>query len=156
MNRKRKSLTDEEKSELNNILKPILEPTLYHYGSDRRDVARYDKREGMYGGTGTVYLLQMFEKGELVNNRIGAYMILPGKSDSVGFHTHGTRIEQEFYVVLHGEGIYKEKDSAVGEARFFKIGKGTVTTVKGEAYHAVENSGSDPLVIFVITTNEPE
>ena len=53
-----------------------------------------DKRANMYDGTGTVYLLQMFEEGELVNNRIGAYMVLLTEQDSVGFHTHGNRGEQ--------------------------------------------------------------
>lgn len=156
MNRKRKSLTHEEKSKLNDILDPILSPHRFHYGSNRREVVRYDKRENMYDGNGTIYLLQMFEKGELVNNRIGAYMILPGKNDSVGFHTHGTRMEQELYVVIHGEGVYKEKDRAESELRHYSIEKGSVTSIRGEAYHAVENRGSEPLVIFVITTNEPE
>lgn len=154
MKRKRKSLTEEELSELNELLDPILEPRLFHYGSDRREVARYDKRENMYDGDGTVYLLQMFENGELVNNRIGAYMILPGTGDSVGYHTHGTRKEQELYVVVHGEGVYKEKDIEGSDPRSFPVAKGSVTTVRGEACHAVENTGSEPLVIFVITTNE--
>jgi len=156
MKRNRKHLSIKEQSELDNLLDSILEPTLFHYGSDRRDVVRYDKRENMYDGNGTVYLLQMFHKGELVNNRIGAYMILPEKDDSVGFHTHGTRKEQELYVVIHGEGIYSEKDSEESVARSYDIRKGSVTTVRGEAYHAVQNSGSEPLVIFVITTNEPQ
>ncbi|MFO7799481.1 cupin domain-containing protein [Rhodohalobacter sp.] len=156
MKRERKPLSKKEKSELDNLLDSILDPTLFHYGSERREVARYDKRDNMYGGSGTVYLLQMFSKGELVNNRIGAYMILPEKGDSVGLHTHGTRKEQELYVVVHGEGIYSEKDSEAGKVRNYDIKKGSVTTVRGEAYHAVKNSGNEPLVIFVITTNEPE
>jgi len=110
----------------------------------------------MYGGSWSIYLLQMFNKGELVNNRIGAYMILPERGDSVGLHTHGTRKEQELYVVVHGDGIYSEKDSEAGSLRSYNINKGSVTTIRGEGYHAVENSGNEPLMIFVITTNEPE
>ena len=156
MKRERKPLSKKEKSELDSLLDSILDPSLFHYGSDRREVARYDKRENMYGGNGSVYLLQMFNKGELVNNRIGAYMILPEKGDSVGLHTHGNRKEQELYVVVHGYGIYSEKDSEEGDVRNYGIKKGSVTTVRGNGYHAVKNSGNEPLVIFVITTNEPE
>jgi len=156
MKRQRKPLSNKEKSELDSLLDSILDPTLFHYGSNRREVARYDKRENMYGGSGSIYLLQMFNKGELVNNRIGAYMILPERGDSVGLHTHGTRKEQELYVVVHGDGIYSEKDSEAGSLRSCNINKGSVTTIRGEGYHAVENRGNEPLMIFVITTNEPE
>lgn len=151
---KRKPLTLEEKSKLDDLLKPIIDPTVFHLGSNRRKVARYDKREKMYGGSGTVYLLQMFNEGELVNNRIGAYMVLPGREDSVGLHTHGTRKEQEVYVVVHGSGIYTERANKQSDVRSFNIQKGSVTTVKGEAFHGVSNSSDQPLVIFVITTNE--
>jgi oxalate decarboxylase/phosphoglucose isomerase-like protein (cupin superfamily) len=116
---------------------------------------RYDKREEMYDGSGTTYLLQMFEDGELVNNRIGAYMVLPTEADSVGFHTHGDRGEQEIYVVMHGRGTYLEKDNAEAEPRRYPIETGTITTVRGDAFHAVRNGGDAPLVIFVITTYEP-
>lgn len=95
----RAELTQKEKQELNDLISTIINPKVYHYGSDRRDAVQYDKRKNMYGGQGIVYLLQMFDKGELVNNRIGAYMILPNKDVSAGFHTHGTRHEQELYVV---------------------------------------------------------
>ena len=155
MARKRKELTNAEKTSINKLVETFITPNVYHYGTPPRGVARYDKRENMYGGDGTVYLLQLFGDGELVNNRIGAYMILPGFGDSAGFHTHGTRSEQELYVVMSGEGEYYEKDRADAEPRTFKIIKGSVTTVQGDAHHAVSNTGDEPLIIFVITTNEP-
>jgi len=146
--------TDTEKSTLLEIITPHIDPKVFHLGSARTEAARFDKREKMYGGTGIVYLLQMFEEGELVNNRIGAFMVLPTSADSAGFHTHGTRREQEIYMVLHGRGEYLEKESWDHKERIYPIQKGNLTTVRGDAFHSVRNTGDEPLIIFVITTNE--
>lgn len=156
MKKKRKELTDQEKRTVDKLVEVHITPEVCHLGAERRKVARYDKREKMYGGTGTVYLMQLFHEGELVNNRIGAYMILPTNEDSAGFHTHGTRQEQELYVVMSGSGEYHEKDDAQSNPRTYPISRGSVTTVRGNAHHAVSNTGNGPLIIFVITTNEPE
>lgn len=150
----RTDLTSSERNKLHELLESIIQPTIYHFGSDRRDVARYDKRENMYDGEGVVYLMQMFEDGELVNNRIGAYMILPEKGTSAGFHTHGTRNEQEVYVVISGEGEYLEKDSWESKVRRYSLQPGNLTTIKGAAFHSVVNTSEEPLLIFVMTTNE--
>ncbi|MCC5941789.1 MAG: cupin domain-containing protein [Balneolaceae bacterium] len=147
--------TDQEKKELLEKIEPFLTPHLHHFGSKRNTFAQIDEREKMYGGNGVVYLLQMFEEAELVNNRIGAYMILPEKGTSAGFHTHGTRNEQELYIVIHGEGLYFEKENWESGIKSVHIQKGSVTTIRGNGFHSVENSGNDPLIIFVITTNEP-
>lgn len=148
--------TDTEKSTLLELITPHIDPKVFHLGSDRTDVARIDKREKMYGGTGTVYLLQMFKEGELINNRIGAFMVLPTSTDSAGFHTHGTRKEQEIYMVVHGEGEYLEKDDWESEERVYLIKKGNLTTIRSSAFHSVRNTGDEPLIIFVVTTNEPD
>ena len=155
MARKRSPLSPDEKQRLDALLDAVMDTTVHHYGAEPRSAVRYDKREEMYGGSGTTYLLQMFEDGELVNNRIGAYMVLPTRGDSAGFHTHGDRNEQELYVVMRGEGTYLEKDHAEAEARSVPIEEGTITTVRGNALHAVRNTGPEPLIIFVITTFEP-
>ena len=155
MARKRLPLSPDEQQHLDALLDEVLDTTVHHYGTDARSAVRYDKRVEMYDGSGTVYLLQMFEEEELVNNRIGAYMVLPSEEDSVGFHTHGDRNEQEVYVVMHGQGTYLEKDRAGAKPRSYPIEEGTITTVRGHAYHAVRNEGPEPLIIFVITTNEP-
>lgn len=151
----RTELSDIEKRKLDELLERQISIKRFHLGSDKTALVRYDKREKMYGGEGVVYLLQMFEPGELVNNRIGAYMILPEKENSAGFHTHGTRKEQELYIVMSGEGKYLEKESANGKINLYPITKGSVTTVRGEAFHSVVNTGEEALIIFVITTNEP-
>lgn len=155
MARTRRPLSDDEKQRLDDLVEAAIDPTVHHYGTPPRSAVRYDKREEMYGGSGTTYLLQMFEDGDLVNNRIGAYMVLPTEDDSVGFHTHGDRNEQEVYVVVHGRGTYLEKDHAEAEPCRYPIEKGTITTVRGPAQHAVRNTGDEPLVVFVITTFEP-
>lgn len=156
MARKRLPLSPDEKQRLDNLLSGVMDTTVHRYGAEARSAVRYDKREQMYGGSGTTYLLQMFEEEELVNNRIGAYMVLPTGEDSVGFHTHGDRGEQEIYVVMRGQGTYLEKDRAEAEPRSYPIEEGTITTVRGDAFHAVRNAGPEPLIIFVITTFEPE
>ena len=155
MPRKRLSLSSDEQRRLDALIEDAITPTVHHYGAEARSAVRYDKREEMYGGTGTVYLLQMFEEGDLVNNRIGAYMVLPTERDSVGFHTHGDRSEQEVYVVMRGRGTYLEKDHAEAEPRSYPVEEGMITTIRGPALHAVRNAGDEPLIIFVITTFEP-
>lgn len=155
MPRKRLPLSPQEQRTLDALLDGLIDTTVHHYGAEPRQAVRYDKRQAMYDGSGTVYLLQLFEDSELVNNRIGAYMVLPTAEDSVGFHTHGDRHEQEVYVVIHGTGTYLEKDDPDAEPRAYPIEKGTITTVRGPALHAVQNTGEEPLVVFVITTNEP-
>lgn len=155
MSRKRLPLSPDEQQRLDTLLDEAIDTTVHHYGAEPRSAVRYDKRKEMYGGSGTVYLLQMFEDDELVNNRIGAYMVLPSKEDSVGFHTHGDRNEQELYVGMHGRGTYLEKDHGDGEPRSYPIEEGTITTIRGAAHHAVRNAGDKPLIIFVITTFEP-
>jgi len=56
---------------------------------------------------------------------------------------------------MHGRGTYLEKDSVEAEPRSYSIEEGTITTIRGNAFHAVRNSGREPLIIFVITTFEP-
>lgn len=148
-------MSPEEILVLEELLSTYLDPKRFHLGSIDNTARSYDKRPQMYGGEGTVYLLQMFGAGELVSNRIGAYMVLPTSEDSCGFHTHGTRHEQELYIIMHGEGEYHEKETTDSEARVIKLRKGNITSIKGDAYHAIKNVGKEPLIIFVITTYEP-
>jgi mannose-6-phosphate isomerase-like protein (cupin superfamily) len=124
------------------------------FGKDKRSVVRVDTRQPMYGGEGVVYLLQMFEADELINNRIGCFMVFFNKNDQAGFHDHGPRGEEELYVVMHGEGEYADKAGADGEVRILKIAKGNITAVSKNGFHSVQNTSDEPLIIFVITTNK--
>lgn len=109
----------------------------------------------MYGGKGVVYMLSLFQKDELVNNRIGMYMVLMNKGDQAGFHEHGTRHEQELYIVLNGEGDYTERTGLEKITRTLNLKKGNVTSIQGnDNYHSVTNTGNEPLIIFVVTTYE--
>lgn len=149
--------TPQEEQQLLELVAPYIDIKVLNSYEEVRKHYRIDKRENMYGGEGTVYLIQLYEPfNELVNNRIGCYMILPTTNDWVGFHEHGKRKEQELYVVLNGEGAYHDKIGQTGEERITSIMKGNVTTVKGESYHSVRNisTSNEPLILFVITTNE--
>jgi len=147
-------MTNEEITTLEAMVEKYIDPTIFHFGTEKRKAVRYDKRVQMYGGEGIVYLMQLFNADELVSNRIGAYMILPTDADSCGFHTHGTRKEQELYIVMHGKGEYQEKADGQSEPQKHKLIKGNVTSIKGKALHAIKNTGEEPLIIFVVTTYE--
>ena len=133
-----------------------LDLTVTPFGQSPRTVVRVDTREHMYNGNGVVYLLQMFDVEELVNNRIGAYMVFLNKDDQAGFHTHGTRNEQELYIVMQGEGEYSDRAGVTGIVRTKKIKKGSITAVQGIGFHSVKNTTDEPLIVFVITTNQPK
>ena len=145
-----------ENNKVIEIVSQYLDLTVTPFGNEVRSVVRVDKREAMYNGNGTVYLLQMFGIEELVNNRIGAYMVFLNKDDQAGFHTHGTRNEQELYVVIQGEGEYADRAGVTGTIRTRKIKKGSITAVNGIGFHSVKNTTNEPLIIFVITSNEPK
>ncbi|KZS40444.1 hypothetical protein AWE51_05700 [Aquimarina aggregata] len=151
---KREDVSQSEKAYIDSLITKYLNIRTIHFGDSPREAIRYDKRPQMYGGEGVVYLLQMFAEGELVNNRIGAYMILPTSDDSIGFHTHGSRNEQEIYVILEGVGQYLEKDSWESPEKKHEVVKGNITTMMGKGFHGIKNIGESPLIIFVITTNE--
>ncbi|MDM1553109.1 cupin domain-containing protein [Chryseobacterium indologenes] len=125
------------------------------FGKEERAITRIDKRENMYGGNGTVHLIQMFEQRELANNRLAAYMVLLNKGDESGFHTHHERNEEELYVVVHGTGEYRERTGTEGSIRTKILHKGDITAINSIGYHSIENTGDEPLIMFVITTNNP-
>lgn len=127
------------------------------FAKPQRGVIDIEKRDPMYGGNGVVYMLSIFEKGKLVNNRIGTYMVLPKKGDQAGFHEHGSKKEQELYVIVHGEGEYIERVGEDNITRTFNLKKGNVTSIQGDGnYHSIINTTDEPLIIFVVTTYEPK
>ncbi len=149
-------MENEKKQVLESVSKYI-DITLTPFGKPQRTVIDIEKRDPMYDGNGVVYMLSVFEKGELVNNRIGTYMVLPNKGDQAGFHEHGSKKEQELYILVHGEGEYIEREGLDKITRKFNLKKGNVTVIQGENnYHSIINSGDEPLIIFVVTTYEPK
>ncbi|MFT4223983.1 cupin domain-containing protein [Dysgonomonas sp.] len=148
---------ENEKKQVLETVSKYIDITLTPFGKPQRTVIDVEKRDPMYGGNGVVYMLSIFEKGELVNNRIGTYMVLPNKGDQAGFHEHGSKKEQELYVIVHGEGEYIEREGLDQITRKFNLKKGNVTAIQGENnYHSIINLGDEPLIIFVITTYEPK
>lgn len=137
------------------IVSKYIDLSVTPFKQQTRSVVRVDPRISMYGGNGIVYLLQMFDVNELVNNRIGAYMVFLNKDDEAGFHTHGTRNEEELYIVMHGEGTYFDKDGESGKVRSKKVTKGAITAVSKTGFHSLKNNTNEPLIVFVITTSEP-
>ncbi|WP_372751205.1 hypothetical protein [Labilibaculum sp.] len=143
--------------EANEVIKRVsqyIDLSVIPFGTDKRSVVRVDTRKPMYGGDGVVYLLQMFDVDELINNRIGCFMVFLNKHDQAGFHDHGPRGEEEIYVVMHGEGEYSDKAGVDGAVRTVKITKGNITAVSKDGFHSVKNTTDEPLIIFVITTNK--
>lgn len=144
-----------EELEVLNLVSQHIDTTVEIFGKPQRSVINIEKRDPMYGGNGVVYMLSFFEKDELVNNRIGCYMVLMGNGDQAGFHEHGSKKEQELYVIVNGQGRYIER---IGEDQVIKevtLRKGAVTAIKGDNnYHSIINTGNEPLIIFVVTTYE--
>ena len=127
------------------------------FGKPLNTVLDIEKRDPMYRGNGVVYMLSVFEKGALVNNRIGVYMVLLNKGDQAGFHEHGSKKEQELYVIVHGEGSYTERIGENNETRTLRLKKGNVTSIQGDNnYHSIANISDEPLIVFVVTTYEPK
>jgi len=146
-----------ENKDVLDIVSKYIDITLTPFGKPQRGVINIEKRDPMYGGNGVVYMLSIFEKGELVNNRIGTYMVLLNNGDEAGFHEHGFKKEQELYVIVHGEGKYIERTGEDTITRTFNLKKGNVTSIQGiDNYHSITNTGNEPLIIFVVTTYEPQ
>ena len=149
-----KNWTDEEKAVLDSVSKYI-DLTVVPFGKPANTVLEIEKRDPMYGGNGVVFMFSLFEKNALVNNRIGVYMVLPNKGDQAGFHEHGSKKEQEIYVIVNGEGSYTERLGLENETRTLQLKKGNITCIQGDNnYHSITNTSDEPLVIFVITTYE--
>lgn len=148
---------DTEKQQILDQVSQYIDLNVVPFGKPVNTVLDIEKRDPMYGGNGVVYMLSIFEKGALVNNRIGVYMVLLNKGDQAGFHEHGSKKEQEIYVIVHGEGSYTERVGEVDETRTLTLKKGNVTSIQGDNnYHSITNIGDEPLIVFVVTTYEPK
>lgn len=144
---------DTEKKQVIDEVSKYVNLSVVPFGKPVRTVLDVEKRDPMYDGNGVVYMLSLFEKGELVNNRIGVYMVLMNNGDQAGFHEHESKKEQELYVILNGQGEYIERVGLDKETRRMALTKGNVTVIQGQDnYHSIINTGNEPLIIFVITT----
>lgn len=146
--------TQEEKQVIDTVSKYV-DISLTVFGKPQRSIINIEKRDPMYGGNGIVYMLSVFEKDELVNNRIATYMVLLNRGDQAGFHEHGSKKEQELYIIVNGEGSYTERLGLDNETRTMILKKGNITAISGDGnYHSITNTIDEPLIIFVVTTYE--
>ena len=153
MEKQLNSNMENEKKQVIEEVSKYVDLTVVPFGKPVRTILDIEKRDPMYDGNGVVYMLSLFEKGELVNNRIGTYMVLMNNGDQAGFHEHESKKEQELYVILNGEGEYIERTGADNITRKLNLKKGSVAAIQGENnYHSVINTGNEPLIIFVVTT----
>lgn len=152
--------TKEWNSEQQHVLDTVakyIDINVVPFGKPVNTVLDIEKRDPMYGGNGVVYMLSVFEKGALVNNRIGVYMVLLNRGDQAGFHEHGSKKEQELYIIVNGKGSYTERIGEGNETRTLNLKKGNITSIQGNNnYHSITNTGNEPLIIFVVTTYEPK
>lgn len=148
---------DKEKQEVLDILSKYIDFKVVPFGKPDRGVLHVEKRDPMYNGNGVVYMVSFFEEGELVNNRFASYMILMNKGDEAGFHEHGTRKEQELYVIVNGQGCYRERLGQDNVIKTVDVKRGHITSVSGlDNHHSIVNTGDEPLIIFVVATNEKQ
>ena len=146
-----------ENKQVLDIVSKYVDINVVPFGKPVNAVLDIEKRDPMYGGNGIVYMLSLFEKGALVNNRIGVYMVLLNNGDEAGFHEHGSKKEQELYVIMNGEGKYTERVGEDKITRTMTLKRGNVTSIQGDGnYHAIINTGNEPLIIFVISTYQPQ
>lgn len=146
--------TQEEKQVIDTVSKYV-DISLTVFGKPQRSIINIEKRDPMYGGNGVVYMLSVFEKDELVNNRIATYMVLLNRGDQAGFHEHGSKKEQELYIIVNGEGSYTERLGLDNETRTMILKEGNITAISGDGnYHSITNTIDEPLIIFVVTTYE--
>lgn len=144
-----------EKKHVLDTVSKYIDMTVVPFNKPQHTILDVEKRDPMYGGNGVVYMLSLFEKGELVNNRIGVYMVLLNNGDQAGFHEHGSRNEQELYVIVNGQGEYIERLGENNITRTLNLKKGNITSIQGnDNYHSIINTGNEPLIIFVVTTYE--
>jgi mannose-6-phosphate isomerase-like protein (cupin superfamily) len=150
-------MNDIEKQQVIDRITQYIDLKAVLFGKSPNGVLELVKRDPMYGGNGVVYMLSLFDSSELVNNRFAQYMILLDNGDEAGFHEHGERKEQEVYCIVHGEGEYCERVGEEKITRKLQLKKGNLTVIQGPGnYHSIINTGDEPLIIFVIATNEPK
>lgn len=144
-----------EQAEILKKISPYVDLKFYPFGKQENGVCEIIKRESMYNGKGVVYMISTIQSGELVNNRFAQYMVLLNKGDEGGFHDHGSKKEQELYVIVHGKGKYTERRGENEIIKEIEVQKGNITAIQGIGnYHSIINTGDEPLIIFVVATNE--
>ena len=99
-------------------------------------------RKNMRGGQGTIMIRHLFKQEELTGKaRMVAEITIP-VGGTIGFHVHDQ--EEEIYYFISGRAKVLDQD----ETR--EVGAGDALLTGGGKGHAVENIGSEPLVIMAV------
>lgn len=150
-------MTETEQKQVIDRISQYIDLKAVSFGKPENGIIEVVKRDPMYGGNGVVYMVSLLDNKELVNNRFAQYMVLLDKGDQAGFHEHGERNEQEIYCIVNGEGEYCEQMDGTESVRKLSLKKGNMSAIQGVGnYHSITNTGDEPLIIFVIATNEPK
>ncbi len=99
-------------------------------------------RERMRDGNGTVTIKHLFQQTELGGKaRMVAEITLPPGA-SIGFHQHDG--EEELFYFISGHGRLNE------DGRWQDVKAGDASLTPGGHGHAIENNGSEPLVLVAV------
>jgi mannose-6-phosphate isomerase-like protein (cupin superfamily) len=99
-------------------------------------------REQMRGGKGAVEISPLFEKGEYKGKARLIAQITLNPGCSIGDHAHEG--EDEIYFFISGKGIVN--DNGV----IHEVTAGDSVLTGNGAYHSVENTGDEPLVLMAV------
>jgi mannose-6-phosphate isomerase-like protein (cupin superfamily) len=106
-----------------------------------------ETRTGMRGGKGEVRIEHLWNQDELKSQtRLCARLILPPGA-SIGFHEH--KAEEELFYVVSGRGRITDQGQTAD------IGPGDTILTGGGAGHAVEATGSEPLIMLAVIMQFP-
>lgn len=99
-------------------------------------------RERMRGGEGTIRIKNLFQPGDLKGKaRLVAELTIP-VAGSIGFHQHDQ--EEEIFYFLSGQGRVLDQD------QWKEVNPGDALVTGGGKGHAIENIGSDPMVLMAV------
>lgn len=111
----------------------------------RKNERREEVRSEMRGGKGSIALEHLLnESGTFGKTRMMAKLTFPVGA-SIGPHPHEP--EAEAYIILSGEATVTENGVQ------YKLGPGDCAFTGNGDTHAIENTGSEELVIYAIIFN---
>ncbi len=97
-------------------------------------------------GKGECYVYDIVSREDLLGHgRLFAKVVIPPGS-SIGFHTHHN--ETEPYYILSGEGDFTDEDGSV-----VKVHAGDICTIPEGGSHALENNGTEDVVMIALIYN---
>ncbi|MBD3385841.1 cupin domain-containing protein [candidate division KSB1 bacterium] len=100
-----------------------------------------------HGGKGALDWTNVLENKDLKGRRLKFWhdnILEPGVS--IGVHQH--KDDEEYYYIIDGEGTMTLDDKT------FTVQPGDITAVYPGGYHGLENTGSEPMRIIVVSVSD--